>query len=33
MPRLDLTPEEDTLEPVETWPIDRLRALQTERMR
>lgn len=30
---LDLTPDEDTLEPVETWPIDRLRALQTERLR
>jgi len=29
----DLTPEEDTLEPVETWPVERLRALQTERMR
>lgn len=29
----DLTPEEDTLESVETWPADRLRALQTERMR
>ncbi len=31
--RPDLTPEEDTLEPVETWPVERLRALQTERMR
>ncbi len=29
----DLRPEEDTLEPVETWPQDRLRALQAERMR
>lgn len=28
-----LPPEEDTLEPVETWPVERLRALQTERMR
>jgi phenylacetate-CoA ligase len=28
-----LAPEEDTLEPVETWPVERLRALQTERMR
>ncbi|MCC6716572.1 MAG: AMP-binding protein [Acetobacteraceae bacterium] len=33
MPLPDLTPAEDTLEPVETWPIARLRALQTERMR
>ena len=29
----DLTPDEDTLEPVETWPLARLRALQTERLR
>jgi len=29
----DLRPEEDTLEPVETWPVERLRALQVERMR
>ena len=33
MPLSDLTPDEDTLEPVETWPLARLRALQTERMR
>ena len=33
MPLPSLTPEEDTLEPVETWPVERLRALQTERMR
>ena len=31
--KADLTPDEDTLEPVETWPIERLRALQTDRLR
>lgn len=29
----DLTPSEDSLEPVETWPTDRLRALQLQRLR
>ena len=28
-----LTPSEDSLEPVETWPTDRLRALQFQRLR
>ncbi len=28
-----LTPSEDSLEPVETWPTDRLRALQLQRLR
>ena len=29
----DLTPTEDSLEPVETWPTERLRALQLQRLR
>ena len=29
----DLTPSEDSLEPVETWPTERLRALQLQRLR
>jgi phenylacetate-CoA ligase len=33
MTLLDLTPGEDTLEPVETWPPERLRALQLQRLR
>ena len=32
-PLPDLTPPEDTLEPVETWPPARLRALQLQRLR
>ena len=33
MSLLDLTPGEDTLEPVETWPVERLRAFQLQRLR